>query len=128
MEAKHNPNEARDKAQAEWLLGELAAPETRDTNVKHKPATPLPWRTSPARSAEVQQQSGVRTIGLMGMDGAVNAAYIAHACNAYPRLVKAARYLAAMVEDAALIRADPADTQPARVMMQDLLRELGEME
>ena len=89
---------------------------------KHTPATPLPWRVSPARPAEVQQQSGTYSIGLMGMDGAANAAYIAHAANAYPRLVDALRGLIAL--DVVLGREfyDRQTVADARA----LLRELGE--
>ncbi len=51
-------------------------------------------------------------------------AYIVAACNAYPELVAALRYLAAQVEDAPN---SELQMQQGRCMAQDLLRELGEI-
>lgn len=54
----------------------------------NKPATPLPWRVSPAHAAQVQQESGVcRVADCFHAD----TAYIVHAANAYPELVAALR-------------------------------------
>lgn len=81
------------------------------TPVKHQPATPLPWRTSPARPAEVQQKSGVFTIG---------------AANAYPKLVDAL-----LDARAGMLRAlNPVggDAKCAEALRIDaLLRNLGEV-
>ena len=67
---------------------------------KHTPATPLPWHTEAM---------------LAGQD----AAYIAHAANAYPRLVKKGQALLRSIE--------PALTMSmAEVEFRALLREIGE--
>ena len=87
--------------------------------MNHRPATALPWRASPARPAEVQQVSGVYTIGLMGMDGAANATYIAHAANAYPKLVEMLRNIASNEWDA-------GGATSTGKSIRTLLREIGE--
>jgi hypothetical protein len=99
-----------------------------------KPATPLPWRhflqgdstrflVAEQRSpngriaAQVPQQLG---------DGARNdAAYIAHAANAYPRLVEALRAL----EQACYVYGQGSQVPDLPVLKQAgaLLRELGEV-
>jgi hypothetical protein len=84
------------------------------------PGTPLPWRVSPAKASEVQQASGVWSIGTMGTDGAANAAYIAHCANAYPRLVEA-------LKEAKADLAESDALQAAYFNADALLRELGEL-
>lgn len=59
---------------------------------KHQPATPLPWRVSNSRDGGfrvVQTVAPVAQITKIGNEA--NAAYIAHAANAYPQLVAALR-------------------------------------
>lgn len=79
---------------------------------KHQPATPLPWKSV----------SGCLNPDFsMTLDPSVHTAdtaYIAHAANAYPRLVEAVRGL--LAKDGWGVRT--AGEQPARA----LLRELGE--
>ena len=66
-----------------------------------KPATPLPWFASEIDSANNH-----------------DAAYIAHACNAYPRLVASLQALAGHEDD--FYQTD------ATIAARALLRELGE--
>ena len=72
---------------------------------KHKPATPLPWKPG---NSEV---TGIH---------AEDAAYMAHAANAYPSSIKFAKLIA---KDA-----DALSWEEMRDAAKDLLRELGEAE
>lgn len=103
-------------------------PSSEGVKAKHQPATPLPWRVSPSLPAEVQQESGIHTIGIMGMDGAVNARYIAHAANAYPKLVEALREIETINDESAGDCRRRMGTRRGNsiVVARDLLRELGE--
>jgi len=94
--------------------------------VNHKPATQLPWKLSEAFPYIVTTPSD-RIAETLGSDRAIkndNAAYIAHAANAYPRLVS---YL----EDALVFVdyvADNGNNEADMVAhgIRTLLRELGE--
>jgi hypothetical protein len=99
-----------------------------DTN--HKPATPLPWiydieRTpaTPICTADRREwiASPFRRVG-----EEQDAAYIAHACNAYPRLVAALReVLAEHAGDRLNVRADFSKLN-VKAQASKLLNELGE--
>ena len=103
--------------------------------MKHTPATPLPWvyepnlergdartsgyireRTITAEYAQLGRSvaKAVRFNGSTDQDR--NATYIAHACNAYPRLVEALRKVL-----------DPEAAQIKWREARALLRELGEL-
>ncbi len=104
------------------------------TALKHQPATPLPWRTERERDGVrqikgkspyfVARVHGPFTVGDpagVGYEGAeANAAYIAHAANAYPKLVRA-------LENVALAFGD-GEREIAAKEAAVLLRELGEAE
>lgn len=86
----------------------------------HKPATPLPF------IASVDNISRDNLLLLRGMcgnasDGVQNAAYIAHAANAYPKLVAALRRI-----DATISGSQAQAVQIGNAIA--LLRELGEGE
>lgn len=96
-------------------------------SARHAPATPLPWRTvasyQPATKREEMSPyllaadgDNVAASALRGVD---DAAYIAHACNAYPRLVEALRNCIAEIDDGDGMPGDFADAIA-------LLRSLGE--
>lgn len=92
--------------------------------MKHKPATPLPWETSTNQHQQwdvCAADAGDMVADLMGCDGQEqNAAYIAHAANAYPRLVVA---LQRIVNDGDALRGDEIAGWAA-----ETLRELGEVQ
>lgn len=94
---------------------------------KHAPATPLPWKDGPVfqtdhrgiffddTSKPGKWQRRVDSDSLQrGLYEPDDAAYIAHAANAYPRLVEALR----------MIMRDAGNRDVGQVS--DLLRELGE--
>lgn len=90
---------------------------------KIKPATPLPWREARAGEIGTNVLAGEQIVAstdthryTAGERELQNAAYIAHACNAYPRLVAALEYIGTGGED----WKDCARTARA------LLRDLGE--
>jgi hypothetical protein len=67
-------------------------------SVKHQPATPLPWyRVTADRNVQLTPNSSGDVVtaqihgSISGIDAAQDVAYIAHACNAYPKLVEALR-------------------------------------
>jgi len=91
---------------------------------KH-PATPLPWMFDDARGAIRVDAGGHQAaphlahLTVRSRDG--DGSYLAHAANAYPKLVEALRkmlFLAAME--------GPADETPVQTDAVALLRELGE--
>jgi hypothetical protein len=91
--------------------------------IKHKPATPLPWFENwnnpqdgwiEGQSQQVVVLTGVQD-GQDQDDADKDAAYIAHAANAYPKLVRALYNIQRDVRTR-------QDIEDAR----DLLRELGE--
>ena len=94
-----------------------------------KPATPLPFKDGPLfnqdsralfwsdTSKPGKHQRRVDT-DRNGAFGAMDATYIAHACNAYPRLVAALQALAGHEDD--FYQTD------ATIAARALLRELGE--
>jgi hypothetical protein len=76
---------------------------------KHTPATPLPWHVAPVQTGRFPaypiaakpsgKLSQVASVPIMARGGSdKDAAYIAHAANAYPKLVEALR-AAATVSD-----------------------------
>ncbi len=92
----------------------------------HKPATPLPWAAQPIGVAGKNNDIPISSIEPNVTDAthAQDAAYIAHACNAYPRLVEALRQALDFIAD----RSDDLDEgeQHAVGSADALLRELGE--
>ena len=94
------------------------------TNTKHKPATALPWNV---RQGYVSGDSLIIARMERGYyeDREQDAAYIAHACNAYPQLVAALRDL----REAALLARTGAEMSYDAVQRADeVLRDLGELE
>ena len=80
-----------------------------------KPATPLPWTTNNSEVIYSQERGGQKgAVAEYGYQR--DAAYIVHACNAYPTMVEALRLVAAR-------KAIKPETMAAF-----LLRELGEAE
>ena len=70
-------------------------------DIKHKPATALPWIVNQRRHVcsaneftDIAHAQGDTTQANID-----NAAYIAHACNAYPKLVAALRWAIGGMED-----------------------------
>ncbi len=81
-----------------------------------KPATPLPWDVIKLR--KFYAMFNLRTATQLGkLPSGQDAAYIAHACNAYPRLVEALRGM-----DPSAPLGNELTWEKARA----LLRELGE--
>lgn len=100
--------------------------------IKHKPATALPWEFRPdATEANPYWRGASMWSGgacVVRMDftnahgqGAQNAAYIAHAANAYPRLVAALRAATARLQ-----QETDGDAWTLHQQGAALLRELGE--
>ena len=86
---------------------------------KHKPAKALPW------SASVYTQRVIAPDGIPITNSTSDAAYIAHAANAYPQLVAALRDL----REAALLARTGAEMSYGAVQRADeVLCSLGEME
>ena len=93
-----------------------------------QPATPLPWQVDAGGDGEIEIWAPPyrRTLALVGdglratSDDTTNAAYIAHACNAYPQLVAALRGMAHLAE---LV---PGDETPVHRDARTLLAKLGE--
>lgn len=102
---------------------------------KHKPATPLPWKKSlgmPCRhpyylirtDEETHAMRSVAKVDIAARGGSdIDAAYIAHAANAYPKLVEALRAIVSPDEDGFTILS--SGNRDAR-RITALLRELGE--
>ena len=80
--------------------------------MEHTPATPLPWIVNLRRHV-VTADASQDAAHCKGSNGVEDAAYIAHAANAYPRLVEALRKVAI--------------GKPYAERSADLLRELGEL-
>lgn len=110
---------------------------------KHTPATPLPWRVieergnRPAiyvngplradRTADLNSRSIAKLYNLTGWQA--DAAYIAHAANAYPKLVEALLECVDAIEAADQPKSDLPEWQRERVSNAlALLRDLGEIE
>ena len=94
-----------------------------------KPATPLPWVVSDAiicpDEADEDQAAQAWIADCRTPKGDQNAAYIVHACNAYPELVAALRLVALNGMDSAI------NHWPGRVCAEAaraLLAKLGESE
>jgi hypothetical protein len=98
---------------------------------KHTPATPLPWRVgavTPARfpAYPIVGDVIVADVSIRARGGSdKDAAYIAHAANAYPKLVEALRSGIMSLEAFVAIDRIPANNAGLRDM-RALLRELGE--
>jgi len=116
-------------------------------HVKHTPATPLPWKHE-AETATHRKTRGpfagteTRINRVVGSDDAIVAststgfghlyadmgddmAYIAHAANAYPRLVAALRELTLRCDGEEGIRADGSNIQT--IAAHAILEKLGEI-
>lgn len=99
-------------------------------SIKHTPATPLPWT---AINWEVNKRTKLRQHALRGPDYPVNlrglatgpeqrdAAYIAHAANAYPKLVEAL----ALIENSGSFKGGTSIKELQNIA-RSVLRELGE--
>lgn len=89
---------------------------------KHAPATPLPWETVEANATIPIRGANGHTVASVRYDeryDGPDAAYIAHAANAYPRLVEAIQ------NDLRGYLGDFPPNHPATIL-RDLLRSLGE--
>lgn len=106
---------------------------------KHTPATRLPWQQNHHKRRQVCDADGeFRGCGRIANAIAVqDAAYIAHACNAYPKLVEALRKMAERTDQlcGTVNTLSNAQGLGRKVwpndfndVAQDLLRELGEAE
>ena len=89
-----------------------------------KPATALPWKIVAGQSErEIFRADDVtHSIARCGFQGEKNAAYVVHACNAYPRLVAALREAYLTVHPGM-----PVEYRIKLAAIGDLLRELGEL-
>lgn len=103
-------------------------------NTKHKPATPLPWDTAGIVpqfhivGGNPQELIADCTVGRdRPKADYANADYLAHAANAYPKLVDALRYFAKNMDPNGEWVAQSADKRAkAFDDARALLRELGE--
>lgn len=86
-------------------------------DTKHQPATPLPWVFDDARGV-IRMETGPHIANLTVRSGDADGPYLAHAANAYPKLVEALRELQAT------LGADFLDCPLGKA--RTLLRELGE--
>lgn len=95
--------------------------------IKHQPATPLPWTAyAMGDRIEVYQDDGQGNgdaINVTTRDGQPNAAYIAHAANAYPKLVQALRDAAEAIQNPMGAR---RSKDGAAAAANALLKKLGE--
>lgn len=88
-------------------------------DTKRKPATPLPWDEKNIYLGRLE--GAILNPTELTMVG-INASYIAHCCNNYPKLVETLRLMLETFRKAEWA----ADHAGARVAAADLLRELGE--
>ena len=110
-----------------------------------KPATSLPWEASRRDDKQgnwtdtlIEQAVNYGGLRIARVEnpthqGFVDAVYIVHACNAYPRLVEALRQCCAAIEAAEAYEQErsgelDAMPEPSRDAAELLLRELGELE
>lgn len=94
---------------------------------KHAPATPLPWHNATLRTEQEHESGAVGTpYGRFRVNHNKDAAYIAHAANAYPRLVEALRDALALLDEIHAPSRAFWSGAPARDRGRTLLRELGE--
>ena len=107
-------------------------PQIRDainsTMAKPAPATPLPW-TVHKQTKFGYEIRDARTKNVASRADKLNAAYIVHACNNYPRLVEALRDCSARLWHAMGGSDDAENKDRADKMCKGynaLLRELGE--
>lgn len=91
-----------------------------------KPATPLPWSTGPAIADCFPLHGRIDAVGSVARGR--DAAYIVHACNAYPELVAALQQVAGRprAEDDGEVTADEINELIA--LARALLAKLGEGE
>jgi len=102
---------------------------------KHTPATPLPWEQGPSGLNERvmgSSRSGYSRTHICNVKSAMSpnicsadAAYIAHAANAYPRLVAALQSALRQVDE--LTDYEPGVGEDYGSDYRALLRELGEL-
>lgn len=96
--------------------------------VKHQPATPLPFEVHEATSTrvgfDIQSAEGAALIAY-NLRLSEDAAYIAHAANAYPKLVEALRAAANHINRITNPAANYGEFQEVRTA-RALLRDLGE--
>lgn len=106
---------------------------------KQTPATPLPWHTQLGSESFYRIHERRLVTSGRGLEGThiskmmhdergeKDAAYIAHACNAYPKLVEVLRMVAPIIERFAG-EAEPQNSvlDQRRDQLRALLRELGE--
>ena len=90
------------------------------TDIKHKPATALPWEVDEEATVCGNNSAVAFTRRRESAYMDEDAAYIAHACNAYPKLVEALREAIGGMEDFG------AGDMRSRAIA--ALRELGEEE
>ena len=92
---------------------------------KHKPETPLPWKRAGMSQLQCEPPRGMMNGKIVADFGNPNdAVYIAHAANAYPRLVEA---LQMMVEVSATYAPEERAAVSGRINhARALLAELGE--
>lgn len=108
------------------------------SNVKHQPATPLPWHVGgvktpkrgeyPAYPINNAAHENIAQLPIYARGGSNrDAAYIAHAANAYPKLVEALRFGLRAIEGKMARNAGLTAHEIAfRDEAEPLLRELGE--
>ncbi len=97
-----------------------------------KPATPLPWRIGEVKEARFPSYPIVSKIGGNIADVSItarggsdrDAAYIVHACNAYPELVEALHVLNGLAHG---LKIDSLDQTTILAKTDDLLAKLGEV-
>lgn len=96
----------------------------------HKPATALPWKVVPYRyvvnvatSARIHAENNEPVVDDAN-PSLGDAAYIAHACNAYPELVEALKAVTAFVQPSLHVR--NAEAMDAQDKARALLAKLGE--
>lgn len=102
------------------------------TQTNHTPATPLPFAANysetpycvqlTARGAQDLVADVCMLNGINYADSMQNAAYLAHAANAYPRLVQAMSMIATLPRDGNI----PQQVVRMQRIARTILRELGE--
>ena len=94
------------------------------------PATPLPWINSSHPESDYAEIQGPLE-GIAAQSSHADAAYIVHACNAYPKLVEALLACCAAIEASEAYDMEHNGTydalpEPCREAAQSLLESLGE--
>ena len=94
-----------------------------------KPATPLPWKYGELSESVISLRGQLAcSVDDCGADAAQNAAYIVHACNAYPELVAALREIQGYAGLLVPTKDSPDAAKRDHIMetIRDLLAKLGE--